>query len=191
MSQSQDTATTLDRKVSAGSRPVSRTGPSPDSRSAERTRPASAPSTQARGVVQPEEVLARLFEPELITPEQHREQMRSERTDQPEVRLMLAVIEDAVASYQRYADQPGRRNERLFEEAASWIRSTDTSWPYSFENICAALAFEPQRLREGLETWRVKNKEGGPSLYRFPFRRVNGKRHSISIRDRSANKKSA
>ena len=86
----------------------------------------------------PEESVYKLFEPDLITPEQHRDRVRSEWTDQPEFRLMLAVMEDAVATYQRYAVDPGRRNQRLFDEAESWINSTDTSWPYSFENICVA-----------------------------------------------------
>lgn len=138
----------------------------------------SAFATQEDGV-------ARLFEPDLITPDQHRDRVEMERTDQPEVRLMLAVMEDAVATYQRYATDPGRRNRRLFEEAESWIHSTDTSWPYSFENICAALRFEPETLRRGLESWRAQQQKDRPGMYRFPFRRVNGKRHSISLRDRS------
>lgn len=144
---------------------------------------------QAVQQVVQEEVVARLFEPDLITPEQHRDRVQTERVDQPEIRLMLAVMEDAVATYQRYASEPGRRNQRLFEEAESWINSTDTSWPYSFENICAALRFEPETLRKGLQDWREKRAQGETNdMYRFPFRRVNGKRHSISIRDRSVRK---
>ncbi len=142
---------------------------------------------QGAQVIQ-EDTVARLFEPDLITPHQHRDRVQMERTDQPEVRLMLAVMEDAVATYQRYASEPSRRSRRLFEEAASWINSTDTSWPYSFENICAALHFEPETLRKGLEEWRQQREQGGRGMYRFPFRRVNGKRHSISIRDRSMRK---
>lgn len=135
-----------------------------------------------------EDVVARLFEPDLITPEQHRDRVQMERTDQPEIRLMLAVMEDAVATYQRYASEQGRRNRRLFEEAESWINSTDTSWPYSFENICGALGFEPETLRKGLENWKAERDAGGSAMYRFPFRRVNGKRHSISLRDRTMRK---
>mgnify|MGYP001412508439 CR=1 FL=1 len=131
---------------------------------------------------------SRLFEPDLITPEQHRDRVRAECTDQPEVRLMLAVMEDAVATYQRYAVENDGRNQRLFEEAEDWINSTDTSWPYSFENICVALRVEPETLRNGLRSWRERRLgergEERKGLYRFPFRRVNGKRHSITLRDR-------
>src|SRR4029077_6928708 len=94
----------------------------------------------------PEDNVVRLFEPDLITPEQHRDRIQPESTDRPEIRLMLAVMEDAVATFQRFAVEPGRRNQRLCEEAESWILSTDTSWPYSFENICSALKFEPETL---------------------------------------------
>lgn len=136
-----------------------------------------------------EETVVRLFEPDLITPDQYRDRVRAEHTDQPEIRLMLAVIEDAVATYQRYAIEPTRRNQRLFEDAEQWINSTDTSWPYSFENVCSALRFEPEILRRGLRTWREERVSGRSSVYRFPFRRVNGKRHSITVRDRSTRKR--
>ncbi len=134
------------------------------------------------------EDVSKLFEPDLITADQHRDRVRAEVTDQPEVRLMLAVMEDAVATYQRYATEASGRSRRLFEEAESWIDSTDTSWPYSFENICAALRVEPQRIRRGLHDWRAERlreqRAGRKGVYRFPFRRVNGKRHSITLRER-------
>ncbi len=136
-----------------------------------------------------EENVVRLFEPDLITPDQHRDRVRAERTDQPEIRLMLAVMEDAVATYQRYATEPSRRNQKLFEDAEQWINSTDTSWPYSFENVCSALRFEPETLRNGLRAWRDERVSGKAHVYRFPFRRVNGKRHSITVRDRGARKR--
>jgi hypothetical protein len=132
----------------------------------------------------PEDNVVRMFEPDLITPEQHRDRVSSELVDQPEVRLMLAVMEDAVATYQRYAMDPGRRARRLFEEAQAWIASDDTSWPYSFENICHALRFNPDSIRRGLEEWRAERQNDKGHVYRFPFRRVNGRRHSISLRDR-------
>ena len=136
-----------------------------------------------------EDNVVRLFEPDLITPEQHQDRVRAEKTDRPEIRLMLAVMEDAVATYQRYAIEPTRRNQKLFEDAADWIASTDPSWPYSFENVCTALRFEPESLRRGLRAWREERVSGKAHVYRFPFRRVNGKRHSITVRDRGIRKR--
>ena len=132
-----------------------------------------------------ERAVQQLFAPEVITPQQHSDQISAERSDQPEVRLMLAVMEDAVATYQRYAPEEGTRQTRLFEEARSWIYSGDKSWPYSFENICDTLLFEADSVRKGLENWRARKEREGDSRYRFPFRRVNGKRHSISLRERN------
>ena len=124
--------------------------------------------------------VVRMFEPDLITPDQYRDRVSAELVDQPEVRLMLAVMEDAVATYQRYATDSGRRGRRLFEEAQDWIMSSDSSWPYSFENICHALHFNPDSLRSGLEEWRAARTSHASPVYRFPFRRVNGRRHSIT-----------
>ena len=135
-----------------------------------------------------EDSVARLFEPDIITPEQHYDRTRSERADVPEIRLMLAVMEDAVASYQRHALESDRHGLRMFTEIREWIESEDSSWPYSFENICTALRLEPDSLRRGLVTWREKQVAGKREVYRFPFRRVNGKRHSSTLRDRHARK---
>jgi hypothetical protein len=128
--------------------------------------------------------VSRLFEPDILTPEQHRDRVRAANIDRPEVRLMLAVMEDAVATYQRFLTEPKRRNRRQYDEVRDWIRSKDTAWPYSFDNICSALQFEPENVRRGLQSWETAPERRKAGLYRFPFRRVNGKRHSISLRDR-------
>lgn len=135
-----------------------------------------------------EGTVERVFTPDIITADQHRDMVRPEASDRPEIRLMLAVMEDAVASIQRFATCPSGSSRRDFLEAVEWVDSTDRSWPYSFENVCGALSLEPETVRRGLRPWRDGEAAAGAALqpYRFPFRRVNGKRHSISIRDRSA-----
>ncbi|HAC79644.1 MAG: hypothetical protein P8K76_11955 [Candidatus Binatia bacterium] len=127
-----------------------------------------------------------LFAPDMITPEQHRDQVRPEPTDQPEIRLMLAVMEDAVATFQRYLKEPSRGNEREYQETRAWLESEDLEWPYSFSNLCEALGMDPQLVREKMLSWETRPEQLQSGLYRFPFRRVNGKRHSISLRDRES-----
>jgi len=58
------------------------------------------------------------------------------------------------------------------------------SWPFSFASICQALDMEPEYLRRGLKTWRDRAAQQGAKgqVYRFPFRRVNGRRHSINAK---------
>ncbi len=131
-----------------------------------------------------EEPAERLFSSEIILPVQFLDRTSLKPSDRPEKRLMLAVLEEAVATFQRYVTAKNRRGQRLFQEAEDWIRSTDADWPFNFENVCGALEIEPEYLRRGLEAWKQKQRQagGGAQIYRFPFRRVNGRRSSITLR---------
>ena len=133
----------------------------------------------------PEETVITLFGPEVILPAQFSEQVSLKQTDRGEKRLMLAVLEEAVATFQRHVDAKSRHGQRVFREAEEWIWSNDGSWPFAFENVCHALDIEPAFLRRGLERWKeVQLKAPGARarVYRFPFRRVNGRRSSVSLR---------
>jgi hypothetical protein len=133
----------------------------------------------------PEDTVANLFGPAVVLPSQFTEQMGAKQSDRGEKRLMLAVLEEAVATFQRNVDAKTRHGQRVFGEAEEWIRSESTAWPFAFENICHALEIEPEFLRRGLEAWKAKQLKaasGGARVYRFPLRRVNGRRSSISLR---------
>jgi hypothetical protein len=133
----------------------------------------------------PEDTVANLFGPAVVLPSQFTEQMGAKQSDRGEKRLMLAVLEEAVATFQRNVDAKTRHGQRVFGEAEQWIRSESTAWPFAFENLCHALEIEPEFLRRGLEAWKTKQLKaasGGARVYRFPFRRVNGRRSSISLR---------
>ena len=135
--------------------------------------------------------IVNLIEADTILPEQYFERIGSEHSAFPEKRLMLAVLEDAVATFQRYVDAKNRRGQRLFREAEEWVVSDDTDWPFAFENICHTLDIEPDFLRRGLARWKERQlakAAGGARVYRFPFRRVNGSRHSITIRSEGMRK---
>jgi hypothetical protein len=101
----------------------------------------------------------RLLEPEILTPEQYVDRVRPRSTDRPEVRLMCAVIEDAILSYLSFASPtPGIRRKgslNAFRQIEGWIESRDHEWPYSFENICSALNLDADHLRNGLRRWRA------------------------------------
>ena len=136
--------------------------------------------------------IVNLIEADTILPEQYFERIGSEHSAFPEKRLMLAVLEDAVATFQRYVDARNRRGQRLFREAEEWVLSDDTEWPFAFENICHTLDIEPDFLRRGLSRWKERQlsrtTNGGARVYRFPFRRVNGSRHSITVRSEGMRK---
>jgi hypothetical protein len=133
----------------------------------------------------PEDTVTSLFGPEVILPEQFSERATLKPSDRGEKRLMLAVLEEAVATFQRNVGAKTRHGQRVFQEAEDWIQSTDGSWPFAFENICQSLEINPEYLRRGLERWKetqLRAATNGARVYRFPFRRVNGRRSSISLR---------
>ncbi len=95
-------------------------------------------------------IKASLFQPDVMLPEQ----LRHRRLLSAEKRLMFAVLADAVECFQKYAFVPHRQARRLFAEADQWIYGGAGDWPFSFENICAALEIEAEYLRSGLERWK-------------------------------------
>ena len=67
--------------------------------------------------------------------------------------LMFAVLKDAVDTFMHHAHADSRRAKRLFKEAEDWFMSKDSSFLYSFENICMYLGLSPDNIRRGLEQW--------------------------------------
>jgi hypothetical protein len=69
---------------------------------------------------------------------------------------MLAVLEDAVACFQKHLFAQNRKKRMLFDEAEDWICNQNSEHVFSFDNICAALKFNPQYVREGLLRWKAR-----------------------------------
>lgn len=97
---------------------------------------------------------AGLFEPDVLLPNQYFAAFRRGRAVEGERRLMLAVLEDAVDSYRKYALARDPREQACFLEAREWFVSDDRSWLFAFENVCDVLEMEPDYLRSGLDKWR-------------------------------------
>jgi hypothetical protein len=125
-----------------------------------------------------------LFSPDTLVPSQYFDRVGADAAYQPEKRLMLAVLEEAIATFQRHVVAGTRRSQRLVEEVEEWVDGRGSDWPFSFENVCAALDIEAEYLRNGMARWKDNEQRqasgGQASVYRFPFRRVNGRRHSIT-----------
>lgn len=126
-----------------------------------------------------------MVEPDTMTPSQFFDRVFTESTLVPEKRLMLAVLEDAIASFQRnFIQARAAAREGEDGDVEHWLDSDDMTWPFSFASICQALDMEPEYLRRGLHSWRDRTERAGArgQVYRFPFRRVNGRRHSINAK---------
>ena len=97
---------------------------------------------------------------------------------QPEKRLQLAVLQDAVLTFHRLVGVGRSRARRLFAEVDAWFASDDTNGPFTFMTICDALNFEPDFIRRGLERWRARPHT--EAMRRPLFRRdAVGTRHQV------------
>lgn len=96
----------------------------------------------------------RMVEPDVLLPSQMFDRYRGHAELEAERRLMLAILEDAVSCYQKYAAATGVRARRLFREADAWFQAEDVNWVFSFESICAVLDIEPTYFREHLARWK-------------------------------------
>src|ERR1051325_1298591 len=98
--------------------------------------------------------MASMFQPDSLLPVQYFENFRRKVQTEPEKRLLLAVLEDALACYQKHFSSRGGRGMRLFRETEEWIFREDSTRPFSFTNICEVVGFDPQYIRSGQRKWR-------------------------------------
>ncbi|HEV8342600.1 MAG TPA: hypothetical protein VGR30_09545 [Candidatus Binatia bacterium] len=121
-----------------------------------------------------EERLASLFQPDTLISEQYLDTFRRRSHLEPEKRLMLAVLEDAVACFQKYVSARDHRGKAMFLEAEEWILEKGSDWLLSFENICEVLGMNPHYVRQGLMRWKEMKLGQRPraKVYRLNPRRT-------------------
>lgn len=92
----------------------------------------------------------RLFEGDVIAPEQYLENFTRTNNLEPEQELMLAILTDAVECILKYCEDPGAMRVKLFNEAQEWLFAQDERDPFSFLNVCEILNLDPNYLRRGI-----------------------------------------
>lgn len=95
-----------------------------------------------------------LFQPDALLPSQYFETLKKRVPSEPEYRLVLAVLQDAIECFQKPVRARDRKARERFEDAAAWLASDDRKWPYSFINICELLCLDPAYIRRGLTAWQ-------------------------------------
>ncbi|MCC6849682.1 MAG: hypothetical protein IT294_14355 [Deltaproteobacteria bacterium] len=88
------------------------------------------------------------LETAIVLPEQWFTRRRA--LPEPERRLRLALLDDALRYHRDYAGATERRARVLYEDAAEWIASRDRSEPFAFENVCDALGLDASAIRRAL-----------------------------------------
>lgn len=103
-----------------------------------------------------DEILARLLSPDTLATYEYFKTARRKLPLEPEKRLMQAVLEDAIKTYQLYHCAINGQRRRTFLATQRWLWSHDDEWPFSFENICTTLGLDPSFLRNGLLRWKAQ-----------------------------------
>jgi hypothetical protein len=93
----------------------------------------------------------RLFEGDVIAPDQYLEIFSRSNSLEPEQELMLAILADAIECIFKYCAEPVPMRAKLFHEAQEWIFAQDDREPFSFLNVCEILNFDPSYLRRGVQ----------------------------------------
>jgi hypothetical protein len=108
-----------------------------------------------------DEKIASPFEPDILS-RHYFESLNKRTLLDPEKKLMLAVLEDAINCFQHNLMAQSASGKRLFEEAEQWILEKDVHWLFSFESICNNLNINPAYVRRGLLQWKQLLGHPGP-----------------------------
>ena len=90
-----------------------------------------------------------LFEPDILLPNQYFAAFRRGRAVEGERRLMLAVLEDAVDSYRKYALARDPREQACFLEAREWFVLCDSPHAQTSKWVQAEVALIKSVARVG------------------------------------------
>jgi hypothetical protein len=101
-----------------------------------------------------------LFQPDSLAPVQFADTMQRSVPLEPEKRLMLAVLEDAVMCFQDNLFTRDKKKRQLFMEVEQWLFEEQSDRLFAFETLCQTLNLNPHYFRRGLRLWqesRAKN----------------------------------
>jgi hypothetical protein len=98
-----------------------------------------------------------LFEPDVLIPSQYLANTKSKNYQEPEKKLLLAVLEDALWCFQNGLLRRENKKQRVLSmEAEEWIMEESGEWLFSFNEICQLLGLEPRYVRKRLIGWKAE-----------------------------------
>jgi len=129
----------------------------------------SSPGGRARNAAVEDKIFS-LFQPDILIASQFLANTRSKTYREPEKKLMLAVLEDALWCFQNGLLRRDNKKKRgLSNEAEQWIMEDGGAWLFSFNEICELLGLEPRYLRKRLARWKDETlrRRGRTEAYRL------------------------
>ena len=123
----------------------------------------------------------------LLLPGQYADLVRRNHVIEGELKLLLAVLEDAIRCYLRNVNAKEGEHRRDFVEVRNWFEGNGASAPrgdiFSFENLCSALGIDPRYLLDRLRILTI----GDLPSRRYQMRRhrpLSSLRHANGVRQR-------
>lgn len=107
-------------------------------------------------------------EPDVIAIDEYLHVYRSTNAYTPEIRLIAAMLRDAIDCYIKYRSDKTRRGKRIFAEAEQWIFNRHEEWLFNFENICELLRIDPDYIRRVLRNVPEPLQTSKPIRRRLP-----------------------
>jgi hypothetical protein len=112
-----------------------------------------------------DEKIASLFQPDTLLPAQFYGYLRATTFSPPEMRLTLALLEDAINCFQDNLMAESAKGKKLFNEAEEWILDEGGDWIFSFRNVCELLGLNPSYVRQGLLRWKKERRYLGDKVW--------------------------
>ena len=99
---------------------------------------------------------------------------------EPAKRLMVAVLEEAIAVVVNRSGRGSDDHGTVVAEAERWFCSDDRGAPFAFVTICDVLGLDPGRVRQAVSAWR-----GRQRLFARPRLQAGRGRHHVRSGDRN------
>jgi hypothetical protein len=93
------------------------------------------------------------LEPDLMLPEQFFGALRRANAHNGERRLMAAVLQEGIETFQKHALSRDAESRELFADARAWIVARHDQDLFSFTTVCGVLDLDADCLRSGLLRW--------------------------------------
>ncbi len=103
-----------------------------------------------------EERVTSLFQPDTLLPEQYLDTFRRKLHLEPEKKLMLAILEDGIACFQKYVFARDAKGKSLFRDAEAWVEEKGGEAVFSFDSVCESLGLDADYVRLGMRKWKVQ-----------------------------------
>jgi hypothetical protein len=133
-----------------------------------------------------------IFQPDSLAAAQFDDTMQRSTPLEPEKKLMLAVLEDAVMCFQDNLFTRDKKKKQLFDETELWLFEERSDRLFAFANVCQELNLDPHYVRSGLRRWQrsqLNRQSHVASAHQNTVKRLKTARANLKVRHGSVRSK--